>query len=179
MAKNWLKYLKDKQIFDFVNSHFLPKICEQDFDEFLDNNIIKYTDSQGSHIEVYFECEEYKKFYASIEFTNYRCKLHDKNDYPMFINEDKKFYKTSETSTTERSTLVDYRKMMVNACGPEYAKKLSKVMIKEILALNRHPLAGTKTKSTMYKNMCSDYEQIFGKQPDIPANTRASSIVVE
>lgn len=179
MAKNYIENLSDKEIFDFVNSHFMTKIVEQDFNAFLDKNIVKYKDSQGYHVEVYFECDEYKDFYACIELTNYHCRVHDKNDYPMFIHEDKKFYRVSQDKTTEKSTLLDYRKLMLEKCEPEYGKRLSQVLIREIVGLNRHPKAGSARITTLRKELSEDYKSLFGVEPVIPAKAKASAIVVD
>lgn len=179
MAKNYIGNLSDKEIFDFVNSHFMTKIVEQDFNAFLDKNIIKYKDSQGYHVEVYFECDDYKDFYACIELTNYHCIVHDKNDYPMYKDEDKKFYRLSPNKTTEKSTLLDYRKLMLKKGDKEYAKKLSQVLIREIVGLNRHPKAGTARISTMRKELCENYTELFGVAPVIPKNVSASEIAVD
>ena len=168
MAKNWLKNLSDEKIFDFINSHFMEKVCQKNFQEFKENNIIRYMDSNGYHISVFFECEEYQNFFASIELNNYFCIVKDKEGYPMYIGEDKKYSKKIQNRTNKRSTLLDFRLMMIKECGPDYANKLSQKLLKEII--NMKNLYKVETK--IIKTLCDEYKLLFNKEPTFAINQK-------
>ncbi len=120
----WIQYLTPELMYEFIKEHFEDGTYAPSLEEFK-KSIVEPCVKNGYTKQVNLLKGKNKgNFYACVLFGDHTCKVVSKNHFLIFKGERNVKGAQAQKSHNYKTVLVNYQRLMIKTCGPEYRLEL-------------------------------------------------------